>query len=120
MKLNKLIYVLVISILISGCTDEFLKPKPLSILTTEAGLVNSTSMYAVLSSSTRLIRNQYMDGTFAPPMFTEYLFTEVMIDGTTDKTFPTRDMNRLVILMGFLQMQVTIELGTAGITLMRD
>lgn len=102
MKFNKLLYIFIISIIINGCTDDFLKPKPLSLLTTEAGLVNSTSMYAVLSSSTRLIRNQYMDGTFAPPMFTEYLFTEVLIDGTTDKTFPTRDMNRLVIPDGVL------------------
>lgn len=102
MKLNKLLYILIIFILFNGCTDDFLSPKPLSILTTEAGLANSTSMYAVLSSSTRLIRNQYMDGTFAPPMFTEYLFTEVLIDGTTDKTFPTRDMNRLVIPDGVL------------------
>src|SRR5690554_935735 len=102
MKFNKLLYILIIFILFNGCTDDFLSPKPLSILTTEAGLANSTSMYAVLSSSTRLIRNQYMDGTFAPPMFTEYLFTEVLIDGTTDKTFPTRDMNRLVIPDGVL------------------
>lgn len=103
MKYNKFYTVLTIFVFIlSGCSDDFLNPKPLSLLTTEAGLVNSTSMYAVLSSSTRLIRNQYMDGTFAPPMFTEYLFTEVMIDGTTDKTFPTRDMNRLVIPDGVL------------------
>ncbi len=103
MKHNRLYLILALSVLvINGCSDDFLKPKPLSILTTEAGLVNATSMYAMLSSSTILIRNQYMDGTFAPPMFTEYLFTEVMIDGTTDKTFPTRDMNRLVVPDGVL------------------
>ena len=82
-------------VILSACSDDFLKPKPLSILTTEAGLVDATSMYATLGSSTRNIRNHYMDGTFAPSMFTEYLFTEVMIDGTTDKTFPT-DIEQMV------------------------
>jgi len=85
-----------------GCSDDFLKPKPLSFITTEAGLVDAKSMYSTLAASTILIRNHYMDGSFAPCMFTEYLFTEVMIDGTTDKTFPCRDMNRLVIPDGVL------------------
>lgn len=99
-------------VLLSACSDDFLKPKPLSILTTEAGLVDATSMYATLGSSTRNIRNHYMDGTFAPSMFTEYLFTEVMIDGTTDKTFPTRDMNRLVIPDGVLNDASYNRIGT--------
>ena len=100
------------ALLLPGCSDDFLNPKPLSILTTEAGLVDATSMYATLGSSTRNIRNHYMDGSFAPPMFTEYLFTEVMIDGTTDKTFPTRDMNRLVIPDGVLNDASYNRIGT--------
>lgn len=100
------------ALLLPGCSDDFLSPKPLSILTTEAGLVDATSMYATLGSSTRNIRNYYMDGTFAPAMFTEYLFTEVMIDGTTDKTFPTRDMNRLVIPDGVLNDASYNRIGT--------
>lgn len=99
-------------VLLPACSDDFLKPKPLSILTTEAGLVDATSMYATLGSSTRNIRNHYMDGSFAPSMFTEYLFTEVMIDGTTDKTFPTRDMNRLVIPDGVLNDASYNRIGT--------
>lgn len=86
----------------SGCSDSFLEPKPLSFITTEAGLVDAKSMYSTLAASTILIRNHYMDGSFAPCMFTEYLFTEVMIDATTDKTFPSRDLNRLVIPDGVL------------------
>lgn len=102
-------------VLLPGCSDDFLKPNPLSILTTEAGLVDATSMYATLGSSTRNIRNHFMDGTFAPPMFSEYLFTEVMIDGTTDKTFPTRDMNRLVIPDGVLTDASYNRIGTIWI-----
>jgi tetratricopeptide (TPR) repeat protein len=94
------------------CSDDFLAPKPLSILTAEAGLVDAKSMYALLGASTINIRNHYMDGTFAPPMFTEYLFTEVMIDGTTDKTFPCRDMNRLVIPDGVLNDPSYNRIGT--------
>ncbi|MBO9594951.1 MAG: RagB/SusD family nutrient uptake outer membrane protein [Niabella sp.] len=86
----------------TGCKKEFLRPNPLSISTPDATLVDAKAMYAVLASSTRNIRDHYMDGTFAPAMFTEYLFTESMIDGTTDKTFPSRDMNRLVVPDGVL------------------
>ena len=103
-KINK--YRILVSILtilfIVGCSEDFLKPKPLSFITTEAGLTDANSMYAILAYSTVRIRNHYMDGTFAPPMFTENLFSEVMVDGTSDKTFPARDMNRLVIPDGVL------------------
>lgn len=98
---RNLLCILLISIT-AGCSDSFLEPKPLSFITTEAGLVDAKSMYSTLAASTILIRNHYMDGSFAPCMFTEYLFTEVMIDGTTDKTFPCRDFNRLVIPDGVL------------------
>jgi hypothetical protein len=88
--------------MVISCSEDFLTPKPLSFITTEAGLADAEAMYATLSTSTVIIRNHFMDGTFAPCMFTEYLFTESMIDGTTDKTFPSRDMNRLVIPNGVL------------------
>ena len=65
-------------------------------------MVDAKTMYSTLAYSTIRIRNHYMDGTFAPPMFTETLFSEVMVDGTSDKTFPSRDMNRLVIPDGVL------------------
>ncbi|MDR2915003.1 MAG: RagB/SusD family nutrient uptake outer membrane protein [Tannerella sp.] len=108
----KCIYCICIMSILSGCSEDYLQPKPLSFITTEAGLVNAKSMYSTLSASTILIRNHYMDGSFAPCMFTEYLFTEMMIDGTTDKTFPCRDMNRLVIPSGVLNDASYNRIGT--------
>lgn len=90
------------TMLIVGCSEDFLTPKPLSFITTEAGLKNIDDLYATLGSSSILIRNYYMDGTYAPRMFTEYLFTESMIDATTGRTTVSRDMNRLVIPDGIL------------------
>ncbi len=98
----RIISLFLTTIIIVGCSEEFLKPEPLSFITTEAGLVDAKAMYSTLAYSTIRIRNHYMDGTFAPPMFTETLFSEVMVDGTSDKTFPSRDMNRLVIPDGVL------------------
>lgn len=88
--------------LLVSCSEDFLEPKPLSFITSERGLVDANAMYATLAYSTIRIRNHYMDGSFAPPMFTETLFSEVMVDGTSDKTFPARDMNRLIIPDGVL------------------
>jgi len=93
---------IILVITLGGCSEDYLSPKPLSFITSESSLVDADAMYAMLSASTVKIRNQFMDGTFAPSMFTEYLFTDVMIDGTTDKTYPTRDMNRLVVPDGVL------------------
>ena len=99
---NRIVAIIIATIFLIGCSEDFLVPKPLSFITTEAGLVDADAMYATLAYSTISIRNHYMDGTFAPPMFTEFLFTESMVDGTSDKTFPARDMNRLIIPDGVL------------------
>lgn len=98
----KIVLLFFSAVIIAGCSEDFLTPKPQSFITTEAGLTDADAMYATLAYSTIRIRNHYMDGTFAPPMFTENLFTEVMVDGTSDKTFPARDMNRLIIPDGVL------------------
>jgi len=107
-----LIYLSCVILVFSSCKKDFLKPNPLSMMTTEEGLKDSKSMYATLASSTTAIRNHYMDGSFAPCMFTEFLFTESMIDGTTDKTFPSRDMNRLIIPGGVLNDASYNRIGT--------
>ncbi len=98
----KIASVIFLATMMVGCSEDFLSPEPLSFITTEAGLADADAMYATLAYSSIRIRDHYMDGTFAPPMFTENLFSEVMVDGTSDKTFPARDMNRLIIPDGML------------------
>lgn len=74
-----------------SCSEEWLEPKPLSIFTPENAFVDSRGMYGALTACERNIRYEfYGDGA---PMITELLFSEVCVEGTTDKPGPAMNMN---------------------------
>jgi hypothetical protein len=76
-----------------GCKKSFLEPDPLSFYTDED--FKSPEFYrAALISCARNLRNEYFgDG---PPWVTEQIFSEVAVDGTTDKSGPAQDLNLLI------------------------
>ena len=74
-----------------GCDDEWLEPKPLSFFAPENALVDAKGMYAALTACERNMRYEwYGDGS---PIITELLFSEVCVEGTTDKPGPAQNMN---------------------------
>ena len=74
-----------------SCTDEWLEPNPLSIFTPENAFIDSRGMYGALTACERNIRYEfYGDGA---PMITELLFSEVCVEGTTDKPGPAMNLN---------------------------
>lgn len=76
-----------------GCKKSFLEPDPLSFYTDED--IKSPEFYrAALISCARNLRNEYFgDG---PPWVTEQIFSEVAVEGTTDKSGPAQDLNLLI------------------------
>ena len=77
-----------------GCDDEWLKPKPLSFYAPENTLVDAKGMRAALATCEKHIRSEfYGDGA---PIITEHIFSEVAVEGTTDKTSPAQDLNLLI------------------------
>ncbi|MEQ9289197.1 MAG: RagB/SusD family nutrient uptake outer membrane protein [Cyclobacteriaceae bacterium] len=101
MKTNKITkYSLILTALltfsaITSCSDEFLENQQLSALTPENALVNAAGMRAILSKAHVNIRAEfYGDGT---PIITENIFSEVAIEGTTDKSGPAQDLNLLIL-----------------------
>src|SRR5665647_1189658 len=74
-----------------NCSDTWLEPKPLSIFTPENAFVDARGMYGALTACERNMRYEwYGDGS---PIVTELLFSEVCVEGTTDKPGPAMNMN---------------------------
>lgn len=74
-----------------GCNDEWLEPKPLSFFAPENALIDARGMYAALTACERNMRYEwYGDGS---PIITELVFSEICVEGTTDKPGPAQNLN---------------------------
>jgi hypothetical protein len=90
---TKFILLLFVSLILgtTGCDDEWLEPQPLSFFAPENALVDAKGMYAALTACERNMRYEwYGDGA---PMITELVFSEVCVEGTTDKPGPAQNLN---------------------------
>lgn len=77
-----------------SCKEEFLDPKPLSIFSPENTLTTESGFRAALASCANQMRPEfYQDGA---PIITENIFSEVAVEGTTDKFGPAVNMNVLI------------------------
>ncbi len=77
-----------------SCKKDYLKPQPLSFYEPSATYVNAPAMRAALVSLARNLRFEYYGGN--PAILTEMVFTEVAVEGTTDKSGPAQDLNTLI------------------------
>lgn len=78
----------------SGCNEDWLEPKPLSFYSPENTYNDVSGLWAALVACERNMRHEYTgDGA---PILTEHIFSEVAIEGTTDKSGPAQDMNLLI------------------------
>jgi starch-binding outer membrane protein, SusD/RagB family len=94
---------------ISSCSDEFLENEQLSFLTPENALNSAAGMRAMLFKAHENIRAEYYgDGL---PLITENIFSEVAIEGTTDKSGPAQDLNLLIVPDANLNSSNTNRIG---------
>jgi len=78
-----------------SCEEEFLDADPQSFFTPSNALNTPSGLNALLSRALENIRSEYYgDGA---PMITENLFSEVSVEGTTDKSGPAQDLNLLIL-----------------------
>src|SRR5690554_7014611 len=81
-------------VLLSGCGEEWLDPKPLSIYTPENSYNQASGLWGALVACERNMRHELTgDG---PPILTEHIFSEVAVEGTTDKSGPAQDLNLMI------------------------
>ena len=74
-----------------SCKRDYLKPKPLSFYEPDATYVDAAAMRAALVACSRNSRIEYYGGN--PPILTEMLFTDMTVEGITDKSGPAQDLN---------------------------
>ncbi|MBA3674967.1 MAG: RagB/SusD family nutrient uptake outer membrane protein, partial [Chitinophagaceae bacterium] len=77
-----------------NCKKDFLKPEPLSFYLPETAYTDVAGLQAALVACARNLRFEYYGGN--PPILTEMLFTEIAVEGTTDKSGPAQDLNLLI------------------------
>ena len=96
-NINKhiILFILAIFGISTSCDDEFLEPDPQSFYTPENSLNSAEGMKALLFQAMNTIRAEfYGDGM---PLITENIFSEVAVEGTTDKSGPAQDLNLLIL-----------------------
>jgi hypothetical protein len=87
---------LVIALMVAGisCQKSWLEPETPSLFVPENTMVNEQGFKAALASCANNIRPEwYQDGA---PIITENIFSEMAIEGTTDKFGPAVNMNLLI------------------------
>ena len=100
--INKINGYLLAAILLSfaACSDDWLKPEALSFFTPENAFVDADGMYGSLTACERNTRHEFYNDP--GPIVTEYSFSDVCVEGSTDRSVPSIDMNKLVIPTGNL------------------
>jgi hypothetical protein len=80
--------------LVVSCKDSYLKPEPLSFYDPDNTFNEAGGLRAALVACERNMRLEWYGD--APPMVTEAIFSEVAVEGTTDKSGPAQNMNLLI------------------------
>lgn len=96
-KYPKIVLILVVSFVMVplSCTKDFLDQNPRSFFTPATALNTPEGLNSLLSQAMVNLRAEfYGDGA---PMITENIFSEVSIEGTTDKSGPAQDLNLLIL-----------------------
>lgn len=93
-NLKGLIIIVLFTTILTGsisCKKDFLKPQPLSFYEASVTYKDPAAMRAALVACARNLRFEYYGGN--PAILTEMLFTEIAVEGTTDKSGPAIDLN---------------------------
>jgi len=78
----QIIVILLFILCLSGCGEEWLRPKPLSIYTPESSLVDTRGMYAALASCDNHIREEFFGDP--APLLTQFVLSDLTAEGMND------------------------------------
>lgn len=99
MKINinniKTGFVVLTFLLLSSCSESFLEPEPLSFYAPENVLVDEKGLQAVLDNALIKLRDEYC--VDQAPFLVNLKYSDVAVDGSTDKATPWQDLNNQMI-----------------------
>lgn len=81
--------------LLNSCGADFLEPKPLSFYAPENVLTDETGLQAVLDKALTSFRTEFC--TDQSPFCTNMKYSDVAVDGSTDKATPWQDLNNQML-----------------------
>lgn len=88
-------YFALLAITFSSCKESFLEPKPLSFYAPENVLVDEAGLQAVLDNALATLRVELC--TDQSPFLTTLKYSDVAVDGSTDKATPWQDLNNQML-----------------------
>ncbi|MDR1156496.1 MAG: RagB/SusD family nutrient uptake outer membrane protein [Bacteroidales bacterium] len=88
------IFILLI-VFINSCSKDFLDPNPLSFYAPENVLSDGAGLQAVLDRALQNLRDEYC--TDQAPFCTNMKYSDVAVDGSTDKATPWQDLNNQML-----------------------
>ncbi|PWV47757.1 RagB/SusD family nutrient uptake outer membrane protein [Chitinophaga sp. S165] len=77
-----------------SCSKNFLKPDPQSFYEPSITFTSKEGLQAAITSCTRNLT--YVWTGEGAPLLTDLLFSDVAVDGTTDKSGPAQDLNAMI------------------------
>ena len=77
------------------CSEDFLTPKPLSFYAPENTFIDAKGLNAALIACLRNARHEMYGDT--PPFISEGIFSDIAVEGTTDKTGIHMDMPAVIL-----------------------
>ncbi len=93
-NISKLFVLTTLYLGLASCTAEWLVPKALSFYTPENAYVDANGMYGALTACERNMRHEFFGD--AAPITTEMVFSDLCVEGTTDKSGPAQDLNLMI------------------------
>jgi len=88
---NRLLAVLLPLSCLVACNKSWLKPKPLSLYTPQNAYTTPEALQDALVACERNLRYEFFgDGA---PIISQMIFSDLAVDGTTDKSGPAQNMN---------------------------
>jgi len=87
----KLISVTFLPLMLVSCSESFLSPQPLSFYAPENVLVDGKGLQAVLDNALSQLRVEYC--TDQAPFLVAMKYSDVAVDGTTNRNAPWQDLN---------------------------
>lgn len=82
-------------LILGSCNESFLEPKPLSFYAPENVLIDQKGLQSVLDNALIKLRDEYC--TDQAPFLVNLKYSDVAVDGSTDKATPWQDLNNQML-----------------------
>ena len=94
-KNNIITGIILVLFLFNSCSENFLEPEVLSFYTADNVLVDQEGLQSILDNALEQLRDEMC--TDQSPFLTNLKYSDVDVDGSTDKSTPWQDLNKQML-----------------------